>query len=97
MGTYRLLTHGGLSQALLIECPVHSWLKNIDATGPIEMRTIVEEAIRCGAKEYFHHVNGIANEKGTDEDKLQNVIKITQLIRSDLQRGIEYYDKLFQE
>lgn len=89
---------GNFSHALrLIECPVYSWLKNIDATGPIEMRTIVEEAIRCGAKEYFHHVNGIANKKGCDEDKLQNIIKITQLIRSDLQRGIEYYDKLFQE
>lgn len=62
------------------------------------MRTIVEEAIRCGAKEYLYHVNGIAdNEKGCDDDKLQNIIKITQLIRSDLQRGLEYYDKLFQE
>lgn len=62
------------------------------------MQTIVEEAIRCGAKEYLYHVNGIANsEKGCDEDKLQNVIKITQLIRSDLQRGIEYYDNFFQE
>lgn len=62
------------------------------------MRTIVEEAIRCGAKEYLYHVNDIADSvKGSDDDKLQNVIKVTQLIRSDLQRGLEYYDKLFQE
>lgn len=63
------------------------------------MSAIVEQAIRCGAQEYLYHVNeATAKDKNlSNEEKLQNVIKITQLVRSDLQRGIEFYDKLFLE
>lgn len=63
------------------------------------MSSIVEQAIRCGAQEYLYHVNeATSKDKNlSDEDKLQNIIKITQLVRSDLQRGIEFYDKLFSE
>lgn len=58
----------------------------------------VHDAVCSGAQEYLHHVNELNDgDHGSNEDKLQNIIKITQLIRSDLQRGIEYYDKIFQE
>lgn len=57
----------------------------------------VHDAVCSGAQEFLHHVNESNDERGSNEDKLQNIIKITQLIRSDLQRGIEYYDKVFQE
>ena len=33
----------------------------------------------------------------SDEDKLQEMIKFIQLIRADIQRGIEFYDKVFQQ
>lgn len=68
-----------------------------DAEKTIQVKDAVVEAIRSGAQDYLYHVNGIKDgEKGSDED-LHNVIKITQLVRSDLQRGVEFYDKLFQE
>lgn len=63
------------------------------------MGLIVEQAVRSGAQEYLYHVNeATGKEKNlSDEDKLQNIIKITQLVRSDIQRGIEIYDRLFME
>lgn len=58
----------------------------------------VRDAVFSGAQEYLHHVNEMNDsEHGSNEEKLQNIIKITQLIRSDLQRGMEYFDKVFQE
>lgn len=59
----------------------------------------LQDAVTSGAKDWFAHIseNNSTGSNGTDEDKLQNVIKIIQLVRSDLQRAIEYYDKLFQQ
>lgn len=83
---------------------IYGWLKKAkkvkkaDTTDHLDIYDVVEAAIRSGAQDYLYHVNEIqdCNQKN-DEDNLQNIIKITQLIRSDLQRGIEYYDKLFKE
>lgn len=77
---------------------IYGWLKKVDTTDNLDIYDVVEEAIRSGAQDYLYHVNEIqdCNQKN-DEDNLQNIIKVTQLIRSDLQRGIEFYDKLFKE
>lgn len=74
------------------------WLTTTDTAPNWDIQSVVHDAVCSGAQEYLHHVNELNDsESGSSEDKLQNIIKITQLIRSDLQRGIEYYDKIFQE
>lgn len=84
----------------IIICRLYRWLgnkPNIDLK-TIDIHGVVEEAIRSGAHDYLFHVNEISqvnNEKS--EDNLQDIIKVTQLIRADLQRGLEFYDKLFKE
>lgn len=77
---------------------IYGWLKKTDITVDLDIYDVVEAAIRSGAQDYLYHVNEIqdCNQKN-DEDNLQNIIKVTQLIRSDLQRGIEHYDQLFKE
>lgn len=75
-----------------------SWLKKEDDTPSWDIHGTLQEAVISGAQDWFSHINELSKEsQQTDEDKLLQIIKITQLIRSDLKRGIEYYDKLFQQ
>lgn len=44
----------------------------------------------------FEHITiNNSPETGSDEDALRYQIKVIQLIRADLQKAIDYYDKLF--
>lgn len=64
----------------------------------IDIHGVAEEAIRSGAQDYLYHFKSICDvNNNNDEENLQNIIKVTQLVRSDLQRGQEFYDKLFKE
>lgn len=64
----------------------------------LDIYTVVEEAIRSGAQDHLFSINEIRDmNKDNDEENLQNVIKVTQLVRADLTRGLEFYDKLFKE
>lgn len=64
----------------------------------LDIYSVVEEAIRSGAQDYLFQINEIRDvNQDNDEENLQNVIKVTQLVRADLQRGLEFYDKLFKE
>lgn len=64
----------------------------------LDVDRVVEEAIRSGAQDYLFQVNEIRDvHQENDEENLQNVVKVTQLVRADLQRGLEFYDKLFKE
>lgn len=64
----------------------------------IDIHGVVEEAIRSGAQDYLFQINEIRDvHQENDEENLQNIIKVTQLVRADLQRGLEFYDKLFKE
>jgi hypothetical protein len=72
-----------------------SWLKQPNSW---DIREALNDAIETGAKEWFHSTLE-ANElnDGDDEAKLQSLLKIIQLVRSDVQRAIEFYDKAFHE
>lgn len=62
------------------------------------IRETLNDAVSQGACDWLNHI--LENNKRPDEtdlSKLQNLIQIIQLVRSDLQKAIEYYDKLFQE
>ncbi|XP_031620349.1 protein unc-13 homolog 4B isoform X3 [Contarinia nasturtii] len=79
---------------------VYGWLSkaNVDLK-TLDIYSVVEEAIRSGAQDFlFVKINEIRDvNRENDEENLQNIIKITQLIRADLQRGLEFYDKLFKD
>ncbi|XP_072393128.1 protein unc-13 homolog 4B isoform X4 [Diabrotica undecimpunctata] len=63
-----------------------------------DIPSIINDAVSQGALDWLNHI--MENNKRPDESelaRLQNMIQIIQLIRSDLQKAIEFYDKLFQE
>ncbi|KAH8358960.1 hypothetical protein KR093_003577 [Drosophila rubida] len=77
---------------------VYGWIEKVDCEQSSNIDTIIIDAINSGAKEWLEHIvegskQGKDNE--TDEEKLQYLIQIIQMIRSDLQRAMEYFDKLF--
>lgn len=78
---------------------VYGWLNKSHVNlKTIDIHGVVEEAIRSGAQDYLLQINEIRDvHQENDEENLQNIIKITQLVRADLQRGLEFYDKLFSE
>lgn len=75
----------------------YGWLKKkIEASWDI--RDTMEQAVTVGTEEYFESIidhNELNNED--NEVRLQQLIKVIQLVRSDLQRAIEHHDKIFQE
>lgn len=74
------------------------WLKNSNEGPSWDIKGTLEEAVISGAQDWFVHIHQVNNESSqTDEEKLQQIIKIVQLVRTDVQRGTEYYDKLFQQ
>ncbi|XP_058814021.1 protein unc-13 homolog 4B isoform X2 [Topomyia yanbarensis] len=77
----------------------YSWIKRTNDSYPSwDIRGALASAVVSGAEDWFNSIKeGHHIETGLDEDRLQNLIKIIQLIRSDIQRSIEYYDKIFQE
>ncbi|KAH8251557.1 hypothetical protein KR038_001840 [Drosophila bunnanda] len=75
---------------------VYGWLNDTEETCNID--TAIVDAIDTGTKEWLEHiVEGSRQSKNheTDDEKLQYIIKLIQMVRSDLQRGMEYFDKLF--
>ncbi|XP_055678420.1 protein unc-13 homolog 4B isoform X4 [Lutzomyia longipalpis] len=76
----------------------YGWMKNNTDKANWDIRGALKDAVMAGADDWFNTINDDAEcQRGTDEAKLQHIIKLIQLIRSDLQRAIEYYDKVFQE
>ncbi|XP_065080920.1 protein unc-13 homolog 4B isoform X5 [Ochlerotatus camptorhynchus] len=77
----------------------YSWIRRSNTTEPSwDIREAVASAVVTGAESWFVNIKeGHFVQTGLDEDRLQNMIKIIQLVRSDIQRSIEHYDKIFQE
>lgn len=74
-----------------------SWLKR-DDTPSWDIHGTLQEAVFSGAQDWYGHISKLNYESNqTDEDKLQHIIKLIQLVRSDLQRGMEHYETAFQE
>lgn len=73
----------------------YGWLRRPNSW---DIREALNDAIESGATDWFNSIVD-TNElnDGDDEAKLQCLIKITQLIRSDVQRSIEFYDRIFDK
>ncbi|XP_012537969.2 protein unc-13 homolog 4B isoform X3 [Monomorium pharaonis] len=74
---------------------IYFWFpKSADSTADILQG--LEYTITQGCAEWFEHIlNNNSPDTDSDEDALKYHIKIIQLIRADLQKAIDYYDKLF--
>lgn len=75
----------------------YGWLKKTGETS-WDIREAINQAVTIGSEEYFDGI--IDHDELINEDnevRLQQLIKIIQLVRSDLQRAIEHHDKIFQE
>lgn len=76
---------------------LYGWLKKSEEIS-WDIREAITQAVTIGSEEYF---DGIVDhdELGSDDNevRLQQLIKVIQLVRSDLQRAIEHHDKVFQE
>nr|CAI5860663.1 unnamed protein product [Callosobruchus analis] len=61
--------------------------------------TVLNDAVAQGANDWLNHILENNNNKPENSNvgKLQGMIQIIQLVRSDLQKAIEFYDKFFQE
>ncbi|KAL6446334.1 hypothetical protein ACFW04_001140 [Cataglyphis niger] len=79
----------------LFPVKMYSWFSQFD-DGKMDVVQALEDTIIQSCAEWFEHiVSNNSPETESDEDALRNQIKIIQLIRSDLQKAIENYDKLF--
>ncbi|KAH8410713.1 hypothetical protein KR215_009957 [Drosophila sulfurigaster] len=77
---------------------VYGWIENVNCEESNNIDTIIVDAINNGAKDWFEHImegSKQVKDNQNDEEKLQYLIQIIQMIRSDLQRAMEYFDKLF--
>lgn len=78
---------------------VYAWLsseENVDDN--LTIKTVVTEAINSGSQDWLEHVmesNKPASEESTSDKHLQYLIQLIQMVRSDLQRAVEYFDKHF--
>ncbi|XP_044739455.1 protein unc-13 homolog 4B isoform X2 [Chrysoperla carnea] len=85
----------------LFPSELYRWLtykSDDDSEGNWDFRGTLGDAIQQGAIDWFEHVlEHNPCQDHTDEAKMQHLIKIIQLVRSDLQKAVEYYDKIFQE
>lgn len=82
----------------LFPSKTYAWLSNVSDEPSCDIQGVLHEAVTQGASDWFNHVieNNARNDEN-DEGKLQYLIKIIQLVRSDLQKAVEFYDKMFQE
>ncbi|XP_051863663.1 protein unc-13 homolog 4B isoform X6 [Drosophila albomicans] len=77
---------------------VYGWIEKVNCEESNNIDTIIVDAINNGAKDWFEHImegSKQIKDNENDEEKLQYLIQIIQMIRSDLQRAMEYFDKLF--
>ncbi|KAL5288048.1 hypothetical protein ACFFRR_008722 [Megaselia abdita] len=78
---------------------VYGWCKPEIDEGHMEVETVLRHCVEAGALEWFEHINenGTGKAGDDDEQKLDYLVKLIQLIRTDLQKALELYDKMFQQ
>ncbi|XP_072759284.1 protein unc-13 homolog 4B isoform X7 [Anoplolepis gracilipes] len=79
----------------LFPVKMYSWFSQFDDVKLDVLQSLENTIIRSCAEWFEHILNNNSPETESDEDALRYHIKIIQLIRSDLQKAIENYDKVF--
>lgn len=75
---------------------LYGWLR--DDKGKLTINEVLNQAVTQGASDWFVHILD-SNEckENTEDTRLRHLIRVIQLVRSDLQRAVEYYDRVFVE
>uniref|UniRef100_A0A1B6MMV1 C2 domain-containing protein n=1 Tax=Graphocephala atropunctata TaxID=36148 RepID=A0A1B6MMV1_9HEMI len=77
----------------LFPASVYGWLTR---TQNCTINTVVEDAVTQAAIDWFIHITDHNKpEDNSEKAQLKQQIKIIQLVRTDLQKAIEFHDKLF--
>lgn len=80
----------------LFPASVYGWLTTTSDGPNCDIKATLSDAVTQAAVDWFTHiVEHNKPEDNTDEAQLKQQIKIIQLIRTDLQRAIEFHDKIF--
>ncbi|XP_072932693.1 protein unc-13 homolog 4B [Epargyreus clarus] len=82
----------------LFPANLYGWLRENDNGVKLTIHEVLNQASTQGASDWFVHIldNNECKDK-TEESRLQHLIRVIQLVRSDLQRAIEYFDRVFVE
>lgn len=77
---------------------LYGWLKENSDGSKLSKYDVLNQAVVQGAADWFVHIldNNACKDK-TEDSRLQHLIRVIQLVRSDLQRAIEYFDRVFVE
>ncbi|XP_075975493.1 C2 and C2B_Munc13-like domain-containing protein staccato isoform X3 [Anticarsia gemmatalis] len=75
---------------------LYGWLR--DDRGKMTVNEVLNQAVIQGASDWFVHIlDNNECKENTEDTRLQHLIRVIQLVRSDLQRAVEYYDRVFVE
>lgn len=75
----------------------YRWINRVNEK-TLDINGVIDEAILSGAQDFLQHISEInGGMSDNDEENLQNLVNITQLVRADLQQGLNTYDKIFEE
>ncbi|XP_069677889.1 protein unc-13 homolog 4B isoform X4 [Periplaneta americana] len=83
----------------LFPTSIYGWLpeSNENETN-CDIRGTLDIAVSQGAEDWFAHIMENNNTNDSSEEvRLNNLIKVTQLVRTDLQKAIEFHDKIFHQ
>ena len=83
---------------------VYGWItREKDEEKHYTIDEVMIDAINIGAKEWLENVMDanrqtvVGGDDQNDENDLQYIIKLIQMVRSDLQKAIEFFDKYFYQ
>ncbi|KAG6450866.1 hypothetical protein O3G_MSEX006811 [Manduca sexta] len=75
---------------------LYGWLRHDGST--LNVYEVLNQAVIQGASDWFVHIlDNNECKDNTEEARLQHLIRVIQLVRSDLQRAVEFYDRVFIE
>ncbi|XP_021939432.1 protein unc-13 homolog 4B isoform X2 [Zootermopsis nevadensis] len=77
---------------------IYGWLAVSENEPNCDIRATLDAAVTQGAEDWFFHIleNNNSNDP-SEEAQLNHLIRIIQLLRTDLQKAIEFHDRLFQQ
>ncbi|XP_043272734.1 protein unc-13 homolog 4B isoform X3 [Venturia canescens] len=79
----------------LFPTKMYAWFPEPDGPKPDVLQALEFTVIQGGAEWWDHILQNNTPESDTDEDAIKLHIKIIQLVRADLQRAAEVYDRMF--
>ncbi|CAK1585383.1 unnamed protein product [Parnassius mnemosyne] len=77
---------------------LYGWLRDNSDGSRLTIQEVLNQAAVQGAADWFVHIldNNECKDR-TEDSRLQHLIRVIQLVRSDLQRAVEYFDRVFVE